>query len=91
MMTMNLETSGSKKTSKSTQHTLIKKYLLENKKMTPMDAWNKLYITKLSTRIGEMERKGMIATIHTMKTDPRTGSRYMEYTLIEGESDGGSN
>ena len=85
-METNLMTSASKKTSKSTQHTLIKKYLLENKKMTPMDAWNKLFITKLATRIGEMERKGMIATIHTMKTDPRTGSRYMEYTLIEEDA-----
>ena len=85
-METNLMTSASKKTSKSTQHTLIKKYLLENKKMTPMDAWNKLFITKLATRIGEMERKGMIATIHTMKTDPRTGSRYMEYTLIDEDA-----
>ena len=85
-METNLMTSASKKTSKSTQHTLIKKYLLENKKMTQMDAWNKLFITKLATRIGEMERKGMIATIHTMKTDPRTGSRYMEYTLIEEDA-----
>ena len=80
-------TSDSKKTSKSTQHMLIKKYLVENKHMTPMDAWNKLFITKLATRIGEMERKGMIATVHTMKADPRTGSRYMEYTLIEEDTD----
>lgn len=87
-MTMNLETSGSKKTSKSTQHMLIKKYLLENKKMTPMDAWNKLYITKLATRIGEMERKGMICTEHRMETNPNTGVRYMRYTLLEGKPHG---
>ena len=81
-MMMNSETSGSKPT-KNTQHLMIKKYLKENKTMTPMDAWNKFNITKLSTRIGEMERKGMISTVHEMKTNPNTGSRYMEYTLIE--------
>lgn len=79
-MTMNLETSGSRK---YTQHKQIKRYLQEHKSMTPMDAWGKLNITKLATRIGEMERKGMICTLHEMQTDPISGARYMKYTLIE--------
>ena len=69
--------------SKNTQHIQIKKYLKDNKTMTPMDAWNHLRITKLATRIGEMERKGMIATEHKMETNPNTGARYMRYTLLE--------
>ena len=69
--------------SKTSQHKRIAEYLYKNKTMTPMDAWNHLRITKLATRIGEMERKGMIATQHQMETDPMTGSRYCRYTLLE--------
>ena len=41
------------------QYTQIKDYLDQHPEgITPMDAWNHLYITKLSTRIGEMIRMG---------------------------------
>ena len=80
-------TSVSKKESKDTQHLKIKRYLKEHKTITPMEAWDELYITKLSTRIGEMERKGKISTVHVMTTNPMTGSRYCTYMLVEDENE----
>jgi len=67
---------------KATQHKQIREYLWKHGTMTPMDAWDALNITKLSTRIGEMERAGMIRTDHVMETSAN-GKRYMRYNLIE--------
>lgn len=43
---------------RETQHMRIALYCKTHKWITPNDAWGKLHITKLSTRIGEMIRKG---------------------------------
>ena len=44
---------------KYNQHKKIWVYLTNHPEgITPMDAWNKLFITKLSTRIGEMVKLG---------------------------------
>lgn len=69
-----------------TQHQRIKKYLADFGSITPMQAFRDLGITKLSTRIGEMERAGMVRTRHTMEDGRnRYGekTRFAKYTLIE--------
>ena len=44
---------------KYTQHKQISEYLDGHPEgITPMDAWNVLYITKLATRVGEMIKMG---------------------------------
>lgn len=45
--------------SKNTQHELILNYMKVNKTITPSEAWYKLGISKLSTRISELRAKGM--------------------------------
>ena len=46
-------------TSKENQHKKIWNLMEEKPEgITPMDAWNILFITKLATRIGEMIRMG---------------------------------
>ena len=41
------------------QHQLIIDYLEKHGSITPMDAFRELGITKLSTRIGELSRRGL--------------------------------
>lgn len=67
---------------KATQHKQIREYLWKHGTMTPMDAVREIGCLKLSTRIGEMERAGMIRTDHVMETSAN-GKRYMRYNLIE--------
>lgn len=67
---------------KATQHKQIREYLWKHGTMTPMDAWDALKITKLSTRIGEMERAGVIRVEHVREMNPNTGKRYMRYNLV---------
>lgn len=73
--------------SKITQYAQIGAFLDEHKSITPMDAWSNFYCTKLATRIGEMERKGMIQVKHVREKNEKTGSHYMRYVLVEDEAD----
>ena len=41
-----------------TQYDMILKYLDEHESISPFEAFEKLHITKLATRISEMKRKG---------------------------------
>ena len=69
---------------KLTQHKMIIDYLSNHDWITPMQAFSSLGITKLSTRICELERKGYRfkrAWAQSLK-----GTRYMTYSLIEGDS-----
>ena len=56
------------------QYERISRYINQYGSITPKDAFTDLGITKLSTRIGEMERKGMIRVIRvTEKSNNRFG------------------
>ena len=66
-----------------TQHQKILQYMHDFGSITPMSAFMDLGITKLSTRIGEIERGGQ-AVCRTMETSKnRYGEtvRYMRYRL----------
>lgn len=65
---------------KETQHQKIYDYMKSVGSISPMDAFRKLGITKLSTRIGEMRRKGI--PIESKMVDSEH-SRYMCYWLKE--------
>lgn len=72
-----------------TQHEEIYQYLVEHGSITPMEAWSKLRITKLSTRIGEMERnKGVEFDKKLIVSKNRHGKsmKFMRYWL-KGEMD----
>lgn len=49
--------------------------------ITPMDAWNLLFITKLATRIGEMIRDGypIEKVPEVLRHEDGTTVRYMRY------------
>lgn len=67
-----------------TQGERIVNYLLEHESISPMDAWNYLGITKLSTRIGEVERSTDIQFERIrVKTKNRYGEKvqFMTYKL----------
>ena len=66
-----------------TQQERIKQYLIDFGSITPMEAFADLGITKLSTRIGEMERAGEQIEHTMVKGHNRYGepTRYMRYTL----------
>lgn len=70
-----------------TQHKLIKKYLEENKTITPLQAYNDLGITKLATRISEMRSRGMEIDGEMVSVMNRFGEecRVMRYSLKECE------
>ena len=72
-------------TQKMTQQEEILKYLNEHKTITPMQAWNELFITKLATRISEMRKKGMKFKIEyiTHKNIYGRTVRYAKYSLAE--------
>lgn len=65
-----------------TQAERIIDFMEEHGSITPMEAFNKLKITKLSTRISEMRASGMEidGEMVTKKTKYGT-TRFMRYTL----------
>ena len=66
------------------QHEKILNFVKQNGSITPMDAFNNgMFITKLSTRIGEMERRGILFD-HIWETKENSEGetkRYMRYFL----------
>lgn len=66
---------------KLTQHKMIIDYLSNHDWITPMQAFPKLGITNLSTRIGELERNGY-SFKRAWAQSPK-GARYMTYSLLE--------
>ena len=68
-----------------TQGERIIKYLEDYGSITPMQAFSDLGITKLSTRIGELERVGYRFTHQPVKSKNRYGedTRYMMYKKEE--------
>lgn len=66
-----------------TQHELILKYIADFGSITPMEAFSDLGVTKLSTRISEMRKKGTEFKIETIKGKNRYGkpTRYARYSL----------
>lgn len=69
-----------------TQHNRIKQYIEDFGSITPMQAFSELYITKLSTRIGEMERKGY--KVKREWQESPNGARYMKYIKVEENNNG---
>ena len=68
-----------------TQHDRIIDYASRKKTITPMEAFTNLGITKLATRIGEIERKGLARFDRTRMTVPnRFGEEtsFFKYTLV---------
>ena len=65
------------------QHEKIRNYMRTHESITPMDAWNHLHITKLSTRIGEMIRNGekIDKEMVCKKTESGETVKYMKYRL----------
>lgn len=66
-----------------TQNARIIQYLEEVGSITPMEAFSELGITKLSTRIGEIERTGVSISRQFVEGKSRYGDkmRYMRYRL----------
>ncbi len=67
-----------------TQHELLKEYLIENKKITPMEALNLLGIYRLSAVIYDLRKEGM--NIETNRKKVKTTRGYAivaEYELID--------
>ena len=66
-----------------TQHEAILRYMQLYGAITPMDAWNELHITKLSTRIGEMIRDGYKIEKESVRHKNSYGSmtHYTRYRL----------
>lgn len=65
------------------QHQKIMNYMERNGCITPMEAFNNLKITKLSTRVGEMIRDGVPICkemVYRKNADNET-VRYMKYWL----------
>lgn len=63
------------------QHQLILDYLDQHGSITPAEAFTYLGITKLSTRIGEMIRRGVKISKKTVSAPNRWGRmcRYTQY------------
>jgi len=68
-----------------TQHEKIIDYMKKNKSITPMEAFNHLGCTKLSTRVGELKKAGFNIESEMEKATDRYGMpiRYKRYWLIE--------
>ena len=66
-----------------TQREAIIKYITEFGSITPMEAFADLGITKLSTRISEMRKEGMVFKIETVRMKNRYGkpTSYCKYSL----------
>lgn len=67
------------------QHMQIMGYLERHGSITPMEAFENLHITKLSTRIGEMVREGapIARAMQNVKKADGSSVRYMKYFLAE--------
>ena len=67
------------------QHQMILDFVRQNGSITPMDAFYHLGITKLSTRIGEMERRGIHFEHKPEPNVNRVGRPviYMRYRLVD--------
>lgn len=68
-----------------TQHDLIETYLQHHTDITPMEAYSKLGITKLATRISEMKSLGYKFYDSWIETTNRFGipCRYKRYVLLQ--------
>ena len=67
-----------------TQHERIIAYVKAHGSITPFEAFRELGITKLATRVGEIERAGGAAFAHIRQDDVnKYGERvtYMKYVL----------
>lgn len=65
------------------QKDIIRKHLKKKGKITGATAFTKLGIYRLSEYISRLRKDGMeIVTV--MKTDPKTGKEYAEYTYQKG-------
>lgn len=71
--------------SKVTQHERIYNYMKDFGTITPMQAFSDLGVTKLSTRIGEMKRKGVPIEQSSVNVKNRYGDKteVMQYWLGE--------
>lgn len=75
-----------KPTKLTPQHKRILNYLMTHKSITPINAFDALGITKLSTRISEMKDLGYIFIQEMDESLNRYGEkcRFMRYWLKEG-------
>lgn len=66
------------------QYKKISDYLDKHGSITPMDAFVSLHITKLSTRVGEMNRMGykIVGSWETYTNEDGDTSRYMRYRKV---------
>ena len=71
--------------SKVTQHERIYNYMKDFGTITPFQAFSDLGVTKLSTRIGEMKRKGVVIEQDSISVMNRYGDKteVMQYWLGE--------
>ena len=69
-------------TKELTQHEKILIYLQNNKSITTFEAFEKLGITKLTTRISELRKSGI--TILGEKCTSQNGATFNRYTLPKG-------
>ncbi len=69
----------------NTQRERIMQYMRDFGSITPMDAFRDLGITKLSTRIGELEREGHMIRHQEERCKNRYGGNtwYMRYSLVK--------
>lgn len=65
-----------------TQYDKIVDYLNSHDTISPMAAFNSLWITKLSTRIGEMIKKGYVFKKTPIYECPGGRLLYMTYSLV---------
>ena len=65
---------------KESQHKKILHYLQNHEWISPMEAWNILHITKLSTRVGELIDNG-----YEFEKEWVGNHEYMKYRLITEE------
>lgn len=73
-------------TAKQTQRKRIIEYMQKYGKITPMDAWDAIGCTKLSTRVGELKHEGYRIVGMWTNGINRDGqaTRYKTYHLMEG-------
>lgn len=74
-----------------TQQERIVQYLTEHDRITPWDAWSQLGITKLSTRIGEIERTTdhrFVRQRITTKNRFNENVTFMSYSLEQNNDKG---
>ncbi len=69
---------------RETQHQKIYNYMKQHGSITPMECFDKLQITKLATRIGEMRRNGIPIGSEMIQTK---NTRCMKYWLLKAGLD----